>query len=124
MSKRIITGLVSVFMVIFLVVFPIVVFKVIPPTEQIRFIVLSSITLVVVISGLLHLNIGILQTAILLSYNQQKQVIKQHPILLNILYGIIIINFVILLKYVVFMSFLIEPTVFWKIVLLTIFMII
>jgi len=124
MWKKIINNLISFIMIIFLVTFPIVVFKVIPPTEPIRFVVLSSVTLSVIISIFLHLNLGFLYTSIILSYNQQKQVVKQYPVFLNVLYGVIIINFVILLKYILFMSFLIEPVTFWKVVLFTIFIII
>jgi hypothetical protein len=125
MSKKgIINGIITLLVVIFIVVFPILVFKMVPPDESFGVVVLSGITLSVVISLLFRLNIGgLFYTAILLSHNQQKQVIKQYPIL-NILYGIIIINFVILLKYVIFMTFLTEPTMFWKIVLFTIFMIV
>ena len=121
---RKINGLITFLVSIFIVIFPIIVFRVIPPNEPQRLVILGGITLSVVISGFLHLNIGLFYSSILLSYKQQKQLIKQHPVILNILYGLMIINFVILLKYVIFMSFTIEPTVFWKVVLFTIFMII
>jgi hypothetical protein len=125
MGKKVVNGLITLLVSIFVVVFPIIVFKVIPLNEPFRLAILSGITISVLIGLLFRLNIGgLFYTAIVLSYNQQKQVIKSHPILLNILYGIMIINFVILLKYVLFMTFLTEPTVFWKVILFTIFMII
>jgi len=128
MGKKVVNNGIITLVSIFIVVFPFVVFifKVIPlsVSEPFRLVVLSGITLSVVIGLLFRLNVGVFHTAIVLSYNQQKQAIKSHPILLNVLYGIMIINFVILLKYVLFMTFLTEPTIFWKIVLFTIFMII
>jgi len=122
--KRLLNGIISVLVIIFMIVFPIFVFKVIPPTNITQKIVLTGIILSTIVSGLLHLNIGLFYSSIILSYRQQKEMVKQYPILLNILYSVMIVNFVILLKYALFMSFMIEQTVFWKIILFTMFMII